>query len=83
MLACNSSLSEQATIEGLIDIRTCKRREKASRVDNAVFLLEQIGNHRLFRVGDDVVEIGFTNTSKTLSDVLISHFKRQNNKKQV
>ena len=80
MSMSNPAPDTQIDKETLVDIRTCKRREKASRVENAVFLLNQIGNHTVFKVGDDIVEIGFANTGKTLSEVLNSHFKRVANK---
>ena len=79
----NLFANEQQTLDGqqiydsLIDIRTCKRKEKASRTENATFLLEQIRNHTRFKVGNDVVEISFKNTEKSLTEVLSNHFKGQ------
>ena len=67
--------------KNLVDIHTCKQRENASRVDNAVFLLKQLGNHKLFKVGDNIVEVDFAETNKTFSDALISHFRRRENGK--
>ena len=62
--------------ENLVDIRTVKLRDGVSRLDNAIFFLEQIKNPHKFRVGDDVVEIGFAG-EESLSNVLAKHFSRK------
>jgi len=61
--------------DDLVDIRTVKLREGASRVENAKFFLEQIKNPHKFRVGKYVVEICCIGT-ESLSDVLVKHFNR-------
>ena len=53
-----------------------KLRDGVSRLDNAIFFLEQIKNPHKFRVGDDVVEIGFAG-EESLSNVLVKHFNRK------
>ena len=62
----------------LVDIRSVKRKEKSSRVENALFFLEQINNHRIFRVDRDVVEIQFSESEKTLSAALVSYIQQKN-----
>ena len=62
--------------EDLVDIRTVKLRDGASRIENAMFFLEQIKNPHKFRVGNDVLEICFAGEER-LSDVLIKHFNRK------
>jgi len=62
--------------ENLVDIRTVKLRDGVSRLDNAIFYLEQIKNPHKFRVGDDVVEIGFAG-EESLCNVLVKHFNRK------
>jgi hypothetical protein len=62
----------------LVDIRYVKKKEKSSRIENALFLLEQINDHKMFRVDGDIVEIRFNDTGKTLSDVLTSHLQQMN-----
>ena len=59
----------------LIDIRTVKLRDGASRLENAIYFLEQIKNPHMFRVGEDIVEICFVG-EESLSDVLVKHFSR-------
>ena len=63
--------------ETLIDIRTVKQREKSSRVDNALFFLEQIKDHTKFRVDRDVVEIKFNETDRTLTTALTSYLQQK------
>ena len=63
--------------EELIDIRTVKQREKSSRVDNALFFIEQIKTHTQFRIDRDVVEIQFVDTGKTLSKALASYLQQK------
>jgi len=63
--------------EELVDIRTVKQREKSGRVDNALFFIEQIKTHTLFRVDRDVVEIQFAETGKTLSAALASYLQQK------
>ena len=63
--------------EELVDIRTVKQREKSSRVDNALFFMEQIKIHTRFRVDRDVVEIQFADTNRTLSDALASYLQQK------
>jgi len=60
----------------LVDIKTVRLREGVSRLENATYFLEQIKNPRLFRVGDDIVELCFTG-NESLSDVLVKHFNRK------
>ena len=62
----------------LVDIRTVKQREQSSRMDNALFFVAQIKNHKMFRVGDDVVEIKFADTENTLSSALTSYLQQKN-----
>ena len=62
----------------LVDIRSVKQREISSRVDNALFFLEQVKNHTKFRVDLDVVEIKFMETGKTLSAALASYIQQKN-----
>ena len=62
----------------LIDIRSVKRKEKSSRVDNAIFFIEQIKNHKKFKVDQDVVEIQFVGKSRTLSASLASYIQEKN-----
>ena len=62
--------------ENLVDIRTVKLRDGVSRLDNAIFYLEQIKNPHKSRVGDDVVEIGFAG-EESLCNVLVKHFNRK------
>jgi hypothetical protein len=65
-----------AGYEDLVDIRTVKLRDGATRLENALYFLEQIKNPHKFRVGGDVVEIGFSG-DESLSDVLAKHFSRK------
>lgn len=76
----NPIANEHFIYDDLIDIRTCKRKEKASRAENAEFLIEQLKSHKLFKVGDDVVEIGFAETDKSLTQALTNHFRQQASK---
>ena len=62
--------------DDLIDIRTVKLRDGATRIENALYFLEQIKNPHKFRVGDDVVEVSFAGEER-LSDVLVKHFSRR------
>jgi hypothetical protein len=62
----------------LVDIRLVKRKEKSGRAENALFFLEQIKNHKKFRVDRDVVEIQFAETEKTLSVALASYIQQKN-----
>jgi hypothetical protein len=61
----------------LVDIRSVKVREKSGRVDNALFFLEQIKNHKMFRVDRDVVEICFSETQKPLCSALSSYIQQK------
>ena len=61
----------------LVDVRTVKQREGASRADSALFFLEQIKTHTKFRVGNDVVEIKFADTDKTLSSALTAYLQQK------
>ena len=61
----------------LVDIRTVKQRERSSRVDDALFFIEQIKTHTKFRVDRDVVEIQFSDTEKTLSAALTSYLQQK------
>jgi len=53
-----------------------KLREGATRLENAMYFLEQIKNPHKFRVGADIVEISFSG-EESLSDVLAKHFSRR------
>lgn len=64
------------TYDGLVDIKTVKLRNGVSRLENAMYFLEQIKNPHVFRVGDDVVEVCFAG-EESLSDVLVKHFNRK------
>ena len=64
--------------DDLVDIRTVKQKEKSGRVENALFFLDQIKNHTLFKVDRDVVEIQFTGTNKTLASALASYIQEKN-----
>lgn len=70
------SFDKSYNYEDLVDIRTVKLREGASRLENALYFLEQIKTPHVFRVGSDVVEIYFAG-EESLSDVLVKHFKRK------
>jgi len=59
--------------DDLVDIKTVKLRDGVSRLENAMYFLEQIKNPYVFRVGDDVVEICFAG-EESLSNVLAKHF---------
>ena len=61
----------------LVDIRTVKQREQSSRIDNALFFVEQIKTHTKFRVDRDVVEIQFSDTGKTLQSALTSYLQQK------
>ena len=60
----------------LVDIRSIKLRKDAPRVENALSFLKQIKNPHLFKVGNDTVELCFSDNSKVYSEVIIEHFKR-------
>jgi len=60
----------------LVDIKTVKLRDGASRIENALYFLEQIKNPHKFRVGSDIVEICFAG-DESLSNVLVKHFNRK------
>jgi len=62
----------------LVDIRTVKQRERSSRVENALFFMEQIKTHTKFRVDRDVVEIQFSDSERTLSSALTSYLQQKN-----
>ncbi|MCL2047366.1 MAG: hypothetical protein FWG87_01450 [Defluviitaleaceae bacterium] len=62
----------------LVDICSVKQRERSSRKDNALFFLEQIKDHKKFRVDRDVVEIHFSATEKTLTMALASYLEQKN-----
>ena len=62
--------------EDLVDIRTVKLRAGASRLENAMYFLEQIKNPHKFRVGNDVVELCFAG-EESLSEILVRHFNRK------
>jgi len=63
--------------EDLIDIRGVKLRDGVSRLENALYFLEQIKNPHMFRVGEDIVEICFAGEEESLSNVLVKHFNRK------
>jgi len=60
----------------LVDIKTVKLRDGASRLENAIYFLEQIKNPHKFRVGNDVVELCFSG-EESLSNILAKHFNRK------
>jgi hypothetical protein len=60
----------------LVDIKTVKLKEGVSRLENAMYFLEQIKNPHKFRVGDDVVELCFAG-EESLINVLAKHFNRK------
>ena len=60
----------------LVDIKTVKLKDGVSRLENAMYFLEQIKNPHKFRVGDDVVELCFAG-EESLSSVLVKHFNRK------
>ena len=68
---------EMTNYDELVDIRTVKHCEKSSRVDNALFFIEQIKTHTKFRADHDVVEIKFADTNKTLSTALASYIQQK------
>jgi len=70
---------EPSIFEGyddLVDIRNVKLRDGATRLENALYFLEQIKNPHRFRVGNDIVEICCIG-EESLSDVLAKHFSRR------
>ena len=71
-----SAITRTSAFDGLVDIKTVKLRDGASRLDNALYFLEQIKNPHLFRVGDDIVELCFAGEER-LTDVLAKHFNRK------
>ena len=62
--------------DDLVDIRKVKLRDGVSRIENALYFLEQIKNPHKFRVGNDVVELCFAG-EESLSNVLVRHFNRK------
>jgi hypothetical protein len=60
----------------LVDIKTVKLKDGVSRLENALYFLEQIKNPHKFRVGNDVVELCFAG-EESLSNVLVKHFNRK------
>jgi len=68
--------SSSGGYDDLVDIKTVKLRDGASRLENAVCFLERIKNPHKFRVGGDVVEICFAGED-SLSNVLVKHFNRK------
>ena len=62
--------------DDLVDIRNVKLRDGATRLENALYFLEQIKNPHKFRVGENIVEIYFVG-EESLSDVLAKHFSRK------
>jgi hypothetical protein len=76
MNAQNERFAVKDNFNMLVDIKTVRLREGVSRLENAMYFLEQIKNPRLFRVGGDVVEICFAG-EESLSDVLVKHFNRK------
>ena len=61
--------------DNLVDIRAVKLKDGATRLENAMYFLEQIKNPHKFRVGNDVVEVHFTG-NESLPNVLAKHFSR-------
>jgi len=68
---------DMADYDDLVDIRTVKQRERSSRIDNALFFVEQIKTHTIFKVDRDIVELQFTDNGKTLSTVLTSYLQQK------
>jgi hypothetical protein len=66
----------RGSYDDLVDIKTVKLRDGASRLENAMYFLEQIKNPHIFQVGDDVVELCFAG-EESLSNVLVKHFNRK------
>ena len=60
----------------LVDIKTVKLKDGVSRLENAMYFLEQIKNPHKFKVGNDVVELCFAG-EESLSNVLVKHFNRK------
>ena len=60
----------------LVDIKTVKLKDGVSRLENALYFLEQIKNPHKFRVGNDVVELCFAG-EESLSNILAKHFNRK------
>ena len=60
----------------LVDIKTVKLKDGVSRLENALFFLDQIKNPHKFRVGNNVVELCFAG-NESLSNVLAKHFSRK------
>ena len=59
-----------------VNIKVVKLKEGVSRMENAQFFLEQIGNHTKFRVGNDVVELKFNSEGKSLALALASYLSK-------
>ena len=76
VVATDKTHSAFVDYENLVDIRTVKLREGATRLENALYFLEQIKNPHKFKVGEDVVEICCVG-DESLSDVLVKHFNRK------
>ena len=72
----NQKQSTTSSHDKLVDIRNVKLRDGASRIENALYFLEQIKNPHKFKVGADIVEIGFSG-EESLSNVLVKHFNRK------
>ena len=78
-IAADTPAKTPTVFEGyddLVDIRDVKLREGATRLENALYFLEQIKNPHKFRVGNDIVEICCIG-EESLSDVLAKHFSRR------
>jgi hypothetical protein len=76
MSALTTKTSAFDRYSDLVDIKTVKLRGGVSRIENAVYFLEQIKNPLLFKVGEDIVELCFAG-NESLSDVLVKHFNRK------
>ena len=59
--------------KNLVDIKTVRLREGASRAENADFFINQIKNPHKFRVCTDVVEIGFSNKKIALERLIANY----------
>ena len=74
------TISKQLSVfdgyDDLVDIKTVRLRDGASRLENAMYFLEQIKNPHRFRVGNDVVEVCCVG-EESLSNVLVKHFNRK------
>lgn len=63
--------------ENIVDLKDVKLKEHATKATNANLLVEQLGNHNQFKVGDGLyVNVAFVETDKTLTEALQEMFER-------